>query len=146
MNTTQAILEVDSYFPDGGDFVSSLSCARFEVGGPTNIPKIQKMLSEFFNNRALNKSNNPDEAVACGRAIQAAIPIKDQHPSIHDLLLLDVNPLSLGIDLTGGIATPVIERNSLIPIQNVETAGIIKQKSVFEVIECCTYDNIDLII
>ena len=108
------------------------------LGGPTNIPKMQKLLSEFFNNKALNKSINPDEAVACGAAIQAAILNKDQHPSIHDLLLLDVNPLSLGINLKGGITKPVIERNSLIPIQNiynVETAEHYQTEVCFKVIE-----------
>ena len=88
------------------------------VGGSSRIPKLQSMLSEFFEGKLLNKSVNPDEVVACGAAVQAAILNNDQHESVRDLLLMDVNPLSLGIMNYGQSVTSVIERNTQIPIKN----------------------------
>ena len=87
------------------------------VGGSTRIPKIQKLLTDFFNGKELNKSINPDEAVAYGAAVQAAILTGDTSEAVSDLLLLDVAPLSLGIETAGGVMTPLIERNSTIPSQ-----------------------------
>lgn len=75
------------------------------------------MLSEFFNGRALNKSINPDEAVAYGAAIQAAVLNKDEGEKLDKLLLLDVTPLSLGIETAGGIMTVLVPRNSTIPVK-----------------------------
>ena len=85
------------------------------VGGSTRIPKVQQLLEEFFDGKQLNKSINPDEAVAYGAAVQAAILAGDQSAEIKDVLLLDVTPLSLGIETAGGVMTTLIECNSRIP-------------------------------
>lgn len=85
------------------------------VGGSTRIPKLQSMLQEYFNGKELNKSINPDEAVAYGAAVQAAILMGNTSEKLTDLVLLDVNPLSLGICTAGDIATPIIPRGTTIP-------------------------------
>ncbi|KAF8767990.1 Heat shock protein 70 B2 like protein [Argiope bruennichi] len=85
------------------------------VGGSTRIPKIQKLLKDFFNGKELCLSINPDEAVAYGAAVQAAVLTGSTDEKIKDVLLVDVTPLSLGIETAGGVMTKIVERNSRIP-------------------------------
>ena len=85
------------------------------VGGTTRIPRVQQLLSEYFGGKELNKSLNPDEAVAYGAAVQAAILTGQGNQKTSELLLLDVAPLSLGIETAGGVMTKIIERNTTIP-------------------------------
>lgn len=147
LSTASSVQIVVDSLIDGIDFSESLTRAKFEelnidlfkksikpveqvlrdaklkttdidevvlVGGSTRIPKIRQLLQDYFNGKALNKDINADEAVAWGAAVQASIlsGAKD-----HDVLLIDVTPLTLGIETQGGIMTPLIERNSYIPVK-----------------------------
>jgi L1 cell adhesion molecule like protein len=91
------------------------------VGGSTRVPKIQQLLSEFFNGKELCKSINPDECVAYGAAVQAAVLTGTKDEKISELLLLDVCPLSLGLETAGGVMTKLIPRNSTIPTKKSQT-------------------------
>jgi len=91
------------------------------VGGSTRIPKVQQLITEYFNGKEPNRSINHDEAVAYGATIQAAILTNQGNSSLDQVLLVDVTPLSLGIETAGGVMTNIIDRNSSIPVKKSQT-------------------------
>ena len=91
------------------------------VGGSSKIPRVQRILSDFFDGKALNKSINPDEAVATGAAIQGAILHDIKSETIKDIVCIDVAPLSIGIETAGGVMATLINRNQTVPFTNKQT-------------------------
>jgi len=119
------------------------------VGGSTRIPKVQELVKNFFNGKEPCKSINPDEAVAYGAAVQAAILSGVTNETTKDLVLIDVTPLSLGIETAGQVMAKIIERNSAIPckkhkhsplIQTIKLLLPLKSMKVRELVQKTTID------
>merc|ERR1740138_592542 len=109
------------------------------VGGSTRVPKIQELLSEYFGGRQLCRSINPDEAVAYGAAVQGAILAGVRHSMCDSIVLVDVTPLSLGIEVEGKHMSVIIPRNTSIPC--TKTSKYTTTADYQESIDCCVYEG-----
>merc|ERR1712167_284668 len=144
-SNAQTRIEIEALF-DGVDFSETLTRAKFEelnldlfkrtmkpvkmaksdvdevvlVGGSTRIPKVQQLLSNFFNGKELNQEINPDEAVAFGATVQGGILSGEGGEATKDVLLLDVAPLSMGIETEDGLLSKIIDRNTVIPTKKTQ--------------------------